>query len=89
MDSIKVASNSITLSWSVGEHVTYSEVLWREVGVTTKADDNHVRVNTPGNTYTIGGLNSNTPYTITVTVVNPAGSMTSQPITRTTEKSKS
>ena len=89
MDSIKVTSNSITLSWSVGEHVTYSEVVWREVGVTTKADDNHVRVDAPGNTYTIEGLKSDTRYTITVTVVNPAGSMTSQPITHTTEKSKS
>ena len=89
MDSIKVTSNSITLSWSVGEHVTYSEVVWQEVGVTTKADDNHVRVDAPDNTYTIGGLKSDTEYTITVTVVNPAGSMTSQPITHTTEKSKS
>ena len=63
-------------------------VVWREVGVTTKADDNPVRVDAPGNTYTIGGLKSNTPYTITVTVFNPAGSTTSQPITHTTEKSK-
>ena len=88
MDSIKTTSNSITLSWSVGEHVTYSEVEWREAGVTTKADDNPVRINAPGNTYTIEGLKSDTPYTITVIVVNPAGNMTSS-ITRTTEKSKS
>ena len=58
----------------------------REAGVTTKADDNPVRVDAPDNTYTIGGLKSDTPYTITVTVVNPAGSMTSPPITRSTEK---
>ena len=32
MDSIKVTSDSITLSWSVGEHVTSSEVKWRETG---------------------------------------------------------
>ena len=63
--------------------MTYFEVEWREAGVTT---NNPVRINTPGNTFTIEGLKSNTPYTITVTVVNPAGSVTSQPITRTTEK---
>ena len=86
MDSIKITSNSISLSWSVGEHVTYSEVVWREAGVTTKADDNPVRVDAPDNIYTIGGLESNTPYTITDAVVNRAGSMTSPPITRSTEK---
>ena len=86
MDSINVTSNSITLSWSVGEHVTYSEVKWREAGVTTKAEDNLVRVDAPGNTYTIGELKSDTRYTITVTVVNPAGSMTSPSTTHTTEK---
>ena len=85
MNSIKVTSNSITLSWSVDEHATHSEVVWREAGVTTKADDNPVRVDAPGSTYTIEGLKSNTPYTITVTVVNPAGNMTSS-ITLTTEK---
>ena len=85
MDSIKTTSNSITLSWSVGEHVAYSEVEWQEAGVTTKADDSPVRVDAPGNTYTIEGLKSNTPYTITVTVVNPAGRVTSS-ITHTTEK---
>ena len=91
MDSIKVTSDSITLSWSVGEHVTSSEVKWRETGsdggVATKADDNE---GTSGritdNTYTIGGLKSDTEYTITVTLVNSAGSMTSPPITRITEK---
>ena len=85
MDSIKVTSNSITLSWSVGEHLTSSEVMWREAGATTKADDNRVRVDAPGNTYTIGGLKSNTQYSITVTVFNPAGSITSS-ISHTTEK---
>ena len=92
MDSIKVTSDSITLSWSVGEHVTYSEVVWRETvsdgGVATKADDTvkNKTIDAPGNTYTIGGLKSDTEYTITVTVVNPAGSMISPPITRSTEK---
>ena len=84
--SIKVTSDSITLSWSVDKYVTSSEVKWRETvsddGVSTKADDNE---GTSGRitdtTYTIGGLKSDTEYTITVTVVNPAGSMTSQLIT--------
>ena len=70
--------------------MTSSEVKWRETGsddgVATKADDNE---GTSGritdNTYTIGGLKSDTEYTITVTVVNPAGSMTSQLITFTIE----
>ena len=68
----------------------YSEVKWQETvsdgGVATKADDNE---GTSGritdNTYTIGGLKSDTEYTITVTVVNPAGSMANS-ITRSTEK---
>ena len=88
MDSIETTSDSIKLSWSVDEHVTYSEVKWGEDGVTTKADDSPVRVDAPDNTYTIGGLKSDTKYTITVTVVNPAGIETSS-ITHTTEKSKS
>ena len=70
--------------------MTSSEVKWRETGsdggVATKAIDNE---GTSGritdNTYTIGGLKSDTEYTITVTVVNPAGSMTSQLITFTNE----
>ena len=55
----------------------------------TKADDNE---GTSGritdNTYTIGGLKSDTEYTITVTVFNPAGSITSPPITFTIENGK-
>ena len=89
MDSIKVTSNSITLSWSVDKYVTSSEVVWRASngGVTTKADgDEGTSGRITDSTYTIGGLKSDTEYTITVTVVNPAGSMTGPPITRTTEK---
>ena len=56
---------------------------WRETvsggGVATKADDNE---GTSGritdNTYTIGRLKGDTEYTITVTLVNPLGNMTSQ-----------
>ena len=90
MDSIKVTSNSITLSWSVDKYVTSSEVKWRETGsdsgVATKANDEGTSGRITDNTYTIGGLKSDTRYTITVTVFNPAGSMTSPPITRSTQK---
>ena len=63
---------------------------WRETvsdgGVATKTDDNE---GTSGritdNTYTIGGLKSDTEYTITVTVFNPLGNMTSQLLTFTIE----
>ena len=63
---------------------------WRETGsdggVVAKADDDE---GTSGritdNTYTIGGLKSDTEYTITVTVVNPLGNMTSQLIIFTNE----
>ena len=87
--SIKVASNSITLSWSVDNYVTYSEVKWQETSdgsVATKADDNE---GTSGritdNTYTIRGLKGDTKYTIRVTVFNPLGNMSSQLITFTIE----
>ena len=70
--------------------MTSSEVKWRETGsdggVATKADDNEGSSGRiTDNTYTIEGLKSDTKYTITVTVVNPAGNMTSQLITFTTE----
>ena len=63
--------------------MTSSEVRWQETGsdggVATKADDSE---GTSGritdNTYTIGGLKSDTEYTITVIVFNPAGNTTSQ-----------
>ena len=63
---------------------------WRETGsnggVATKADDNEgTSGRIPGYTYTIGGLKSDTEYTITVTVVNPLGNMTSQLLTFTNE----
>ena len=81
-------SDSITLSWSVGEHVTSSEVEWRETGsdgsVTT--DEGSGRI--AGNTFTIKGLKNNAEYTITVTVYNLAGFEESQSIVITTEKGK-
>ena len=63
---------------------------WRETGsnggVATKAnDDEETSGRITDNTYTIGGLKSDTEYTITVTVVNPLGNMTSQLIIFTVE----
>ena len=79
-------SDSITLSWSVGEHVSSSEVKWRESG-SDGSDETSDRI--ADDTHTIGGLKNNTEYTITVTVYNPAGFEESQPIViTTTEKGK-
>ena len=63
--------------------MTSSEVRWRETGsdggVATKADDSEgTSSRITDNTYTIEGLMSDTEYTITVTVFNTAGYMTSQ-----------
>ena len=46
------------------------------------------KIGAPIDSYTIEGLKSDTEYTITVTVSNPAGSMTSHVIKVTTNKSK-
>ena len=79
-------SDSITLSWSVGEHVSSSEVEWQETG-SDGSNERSDRI--AGNTYTTKGLKNNTEYTITVTVYNPAGYEESQPIViTTTEKGK-
>ena len=85
---VNITYDSITLSWSVGEYVTSSELVWRETGsdgsVTT---DEGTSGRIAGNTYTIAGLKINTEYTITVTVSNPAGSI-NQFIVVTIEKGK-
>ena len=67
--------------------MTSSEVKWRETGSDGGvADDNEgTSGRITNNTYTIGGLKSDTEYTITVTVFNPAGSMANQLITFTIE----
>ena len=77
--------DSITLSWSVDEHVISSEVKWQEIG----SDGSDERSNmTANNTFTIERLKNNTEYNITVTVYNRAGYNESQLIVLTTEKGK-
>ena len=81
--------DSITLSWSVGQHVTSSEVKWQETSSDGSVTTDETSDRIAGNTYTIEGLKNNTEYTITVTVYNPAGYEESQPIViTTTEKGK-
>ena len=85
-----ITATSISLSWSVpsGSVVTSSEVMWR-VFSTTKADDDEGRVTSGSITstsYTIQELESGTNYSITVTVINAAGSTVSHPILITTSE---
>ena len=73
-------ATSISLSWSVpsGSVVTSSEVMWREASSGTSEGTSGSLTDT---SYTIDQLESNTIYTITVTVSNTAGSTDSHPIT--------
>ena len=89
-DTIKATSDTITLSWSLdsNENIKYSVVVWQidDSGSrpTTETNESE-KIDAPESTYTIQGLKSNTVYTITVTVFNPAGSMTSPSINVSTE----
>ena len=71
-----ITATSISLSWSVpgGSVVTTSEVMWREASSGTTSGS------LTDTSYTIDQLESNTIYTITVTVSNTAGSTDSQPV---------
>ena len=75
-----ITATSISLSWSVpsGSVVTSSEVMWREASSGTSEGTSGSLTDT---SYTIDQLESNTIYTITVTVSNIVGSTDSQPIT--------
>ena len=75
-----ITATSISLSWSVpsGSVVTSSEVMWREASSGTSEGTSGSLTDT---SYTIDQLESNTIYTITVTVSNTAGSTDSHPIT--------
>ena len=77
-------ATSISLSWSVpsGSVVTNSEVLWRVFGSssTTEADGSGTSGSITSTSYTIQELESGTKYSITVTVINAAGSTVSHPI---------
>ena len=81
-----ITATSISLSWSVpsGSVVTSSEVMWREASSGTSEGTSGSLTDT---SYTIDQLESNTDYTITVTVSNTAGSTDSQPIIISTSNS--
>ena len=94
--SVSVTSTtatSISLSWtSAGSVVDSSVVMWQVFnnrGSTTKADDDEGSSGTSGSitstNYTIENLKSGTNYSITVTVINAAGSNISEPITVSTD----
>ena len=74
-----ITATSISLFWSVpsGSVVTSSVVTWLKSGsdasVSVTVSEAHIN-------YTITELDSNTDYSVTVTVINGAGSATSSPI---------
>ena len=74
-----ITATSISLFWSVPSDsvMTSSVVTWWKSGsdasVSVTVSEAHIN-------YTITGLDSNTDYSVSVTVINGAGSATSSPI---------
>ena len=88
-DTIEATSDTITFSWSLGLYIDYSVVMWQiEDSGSPTNDGVSEKIDAPVDSYTIEGLKSDTEYSITVTVVNPAGNVTSHAIKVTTNKSK-
>ena len=80
-----ITSTSISLSWSVpsGSVVKSYEVMWQALSSGDEANDDGGSGSSGSITstsYTIQELESNTVYSVTVTVTNAAGSTVSQPI---------
>ena len=80
-----ITSTSISLSWSVpsGSVVTSYEVTWQALSSGDQANndgDSGTSGSITSTSYTIQELESNTVYSVTVTVTNVAGSTVSQPI---------
>ena len=75
-----ITSTSISLVWSVpsGSVVTSYEVMWQALSSGDGGSGTSGSITSTS--YTIQDLESNTVYTVTVTVTNPAGSTVSQPI---------
>ena len=78
-------STSISLSWSVpsGSVMTSYEVMWRALSSGDEANDDGgsgTSGSITSTSYTIQELESNTVYSVTVTVTSAAGSTVSQPI---------
>ena len=80
-----ITATSISLSWSVpsGSVVTSYEVMWQALSSGDEANDDGgsgTSGSITSTSYTIQELESNTIYSVTVTVINAAGSTVSQPI---------
>ena len=80
-----ITSTSISLSWSVpsGSVVTSYEVMWRALSRGDEANDDGgsgTSGSITSTSYTIQELESNTIYSVSVTVTNIAGTTVSQPI---------
>ena len=91
--TIEATSDTITLSWSLGQYIDYSVVTWQRDdsggGPTTETDEGvSEKIYAPDNTYTIRGLQNNTVYTITVTVYNILGNKTSPTLSHNTINTK-
>ena len=76
-----ITSTSISLSWSVpsGSVVTSYEVMWRALS-SNDGGGSGSSGSITSTSHSIQELESNTVYSVTVTVTNVAGSTVSQPI---------
>ena len=76
-----ITATSISLSWSIpsGSVVTSYEVMWRALS-TNDDGGSGTSGSITSTSYTIQELESNTVYSVTVTVTNAAGSTISHPI---------
>ena len=80
-----ITFTSISLSWSIpnGSVMTSYAVMWRALNsgdVTNDDGGSRTSGSITSTSYTIQELESNTVYSVTVTVTNAAGSTVSQPI---------
>ena len=80
-----ITATSISLSWSVpsGSVVTSYEVMWQALSSGDEDNDDEgsgTSGSITSTSYTIQELESNTVYSVTVTVTNAAGSTVSHPI---------
>ena len=85
--TVNPSTSSISLSWSVpdGSVVTSYEVMWTS-GECGGVLSNSTTITGSYTSHTISSLRGDTTYTIRVTVTNPAGSNTSNPMTGETRE---
>ena len=86
--TVNPSTFSIFLSWSVpsGSVVTSYEVMWTSGECPGGVLNDSTTITGSSLSHTISGLRGGTTYTITVTVTNPAGSTSSNPMTGETEE---